>query len=214
MGIIFNEWKKDIIEHKNKIFLSILFLAIAIIFTILSGDYVDETKTVSVPDIILNNIPVLNLSFIFVWGIVLVIFIFLVYPLLYEPRKFHYAIGMLSLFLCIRSVFLILTHLGEPMGAINPSAPGILQFVTYSNDLFFSGHAGIPFLGYLIFGSRKIKYFMLIASIILSITVLLMHIHYSIDVASAYFITYGIYRIGDKIFKDSYKINNYQKGGI
>ena len=112
---------------------------------------------------------------------------------------------MLSLFLCIRSVFLVLTHLKSPIGAIQSSATGILQLFTYSNDLFFSGHAGIPFLGFLIFDNKKIKYFMLFSSIILSITVLFMHIHYSIDVAGAYFITYGVYKIGDKIFKDSYK---------
>ncbi len=200
-----SEWKKDILEHKNKIFLALLFLAIAIVLTILSGDYVDETPTAAVPDLILSHIPVINLSFLFVWGIVAVVFVFLSYPLFYKPKKLHYAIGMLSLFLCIRSVFLILTHLKAPIDAISSSSPGIFSFITYSNDLFFSGHAGIPFLGFLIYDNKKVKYFMLVSSIILSITVLLMHIHYSIDVASAYFITYGIYIIGEKIFKDPYK---------
>ena len=200
-----DEWKKDILEHKNKIFLALLFLIIAIIFTLLSGNYVDETPAVAVPDLILSHIPIINLSFLFVWGIVLVIFVFISYPFIYKPKKIHYAIGMLSLFLCIRSVFLILTHLKSPVGAIQSSAPGILQLFTYSNDLFFSGHVGIPFLGFLIFDNKKIKYFRLFSSIILAITVLFMHIHYSIDVAGAYFITYGVYKIGDKIFKDSYK---------
>jgi hypothetical protein len=43
---------------------------------------------------------------------------------------------------------------------------------------------------------------MLGASIVLAITVLLMHVHYSIDVASAYFITYGVYKVGDQLFGD------------
>jgi hypothetical protein len=38
-------------------------------------------------------------------------------------------------------------------------------------------------------------------SIILASTVLLMHVHYSIDVAAAYFITYGVYVLGNKMFK-------------
>jgi hypothetical protein len=196
------QWKEDILLHKKKIFLSILFLIIALILTALSGDYVDEARSVSVPDLILSHIPAVDLSFLFVYGIIIVVIVFLAYPLVHKPKKLHYAIGMLSLFLCIRSAFLVLTHLKVPTGAIPISAPAFLHFLTYSNDLFFSGHAGIPFLGFLVFENKKIKYFMLISSIILAITALFMHVHYSIDIASAYFITYGIYKIGDKIFRD------------
>lgn len=177
-------------------------MIIALILTLMSGDYVDETGAVSVPDLILDHIPTINLSFIFVYGIILVIVVFLAYPLIHKPKKLSYSIGMLSLFLSVRSIFLVLTHLKAPIGAISVSAPSFLHFLTYANDLFFSGHTGIPFLGFLIFENKKIKYFMLISSIILAITCLLMHVHYSIDIASAYFITYGIYKIGDKMFRD------------
>ena len=199
-GGIFQDWKRDIKENKGKIFLSILFLIIALVLTLMSGDYVDETRSISVPDLILDHMPTINLSFIFVYGIAVVLFVFIVYALFYQPKKFHYSIGMLSLFLCIRSAFLVLTHLKAPIGAISISSPGIFNILSYSNDLFFSGHAGIPFLGFLIYKNKKIKYFMLSASIILAITSLLMHVHYSIDVASSYFITYGIYKIGNKLF--------------
>jgi hypothetical protein len=199
---IFQDWKRDISENKGKIFLSILFLIIALVLTLISGDYVDETRSISVPDLVLDHIPTINLSFIFVYGIAVVLFIFIVYALFYQPKKFHYSIGMLSLFLCIRSAFLILTHLKAPIGAINISSPGIFYILSYSNDLFFSGHAGIPFLGFLIYKNKKIKYFMLSASIILAITSLLMHVHYSIDVASSYFITYGVYKIGNRLFEN------------
>jgi len=80
------------------------------------------------------------------------------------------------------------------------SAPSFFYFLTYANDLFFSGHVGLPFLGFLIFKDKKIRYFMLSASIILAVTVLLMHVHYSIDVAAAYFITYSIYALGKRLF--------------
>ncbi|MGA2130082.1 MAG: phosphatase PAP2-related protein [Candidatus Pacearchaeota archaeon] len=196
------EWKKDISDNKGKILLSILFLIIAYLLTVLSGNYVDQTKAVSVPDLILDHIPVINLSPIFLYGIWIVIIVFLLYPILYKPKKIYYAVGMLSLFLCIRAGFLVLTHLKAPVGAISIPATGILAFLSYSNDLFFSGHTGLPFLGFLIFDNKKIKYFMLFSSIILAITSLLMHVHYSIDIASAYFITYGIYKIGNKIFLD------------
>jgi len=196
----FEEWKKDIKEHKNKILLAFLFLGIGLLSTAVSSHYVDQVSTISVPDLILDAIPVVNLSFLFEWGIVLVIAVYLLYPLLYRPRKFHYALGMLSLFLLVRSAFIVLTHLKAPVGAIPVATQGVTQILTYSNDLFFSGHAGLPFLGFLIYKDSKVRYFFLSASIILAMTVLLMHVHYSIDVASAYFITYGIYVIGDPLF--------------
>jgi hypothetical protein len=198
----FADWKKDIIEHKYKILLALLFLAIAAVATVLSSTYVDEITTIAVPDLLLDVLPVVNLSFLFVWGIIAVVAVYILYPFLYKPRKIHYSIGILSLFLMVRSAFIILTHLKAPAGAIPVAGSGILSFVTYSNDLFFSGHTGLPFLGFLVYESRRIRYFMLGASIVLAITVLLMHVHYSIDVASAYFITYGVYKIGDQLFGD------------
>ena len=196
----FRQWKEDILNNEGKILLSLLFFIIAILLTIISGNYVDETRSISVPDLILDHIPVVNLTFLFVYGISLVVLGFILYPLIFKPKKFYYYMGMLSLFLSVRSAFLVLTHLKAPIGAISIPATGIFSILTYSNDLFFSGHAGLPFLGFLIFENKKLKYFMLISSIVLAATSLLMHVHYSIDVASSYFITYGIYDIGKKIF--------------
>lgn len=197
---ILYEWKEDIAENKGKIILSFLFLIIALLLTIWSGDYVDEANSTSVHDLVLDNIPAVNLGFLFTYGLLAVLAVFIVYPLVHLPKKFHYALGMLSLFLCVRSFFLVLTHLKTPFGAIHAVDNGFLQFLSFTNDLFFSGHTGIPFLGFLIFENKKVKYFMLIASIVLAATVLFMHVHYSIDVASAYCITYCIYVVGDKIF--------------
>jgi hypothetical protein len=196
----YHEWKKDILENKNKILLAILFLAISAVSMFVSSNYVDETNAVSVPDIILDSIPTIDLSLIFVWGIVLVVVAYLAYPLFYKPKKFHYALGMLSLFLLIRSGFIVLTHLKAPAGAVPVAIQGMPAFLSFSNDLFFSGHAGLPFLGFLVYRESKIRYYMLAASIVLAVTVLFMHVHYSIDVASAYFITYGIYVIGNPLF--------------
>lgn len=197
----FQEWKDDILHHKGEILLALLFFALSILSTIVSSNYVDETRTAPVPDLLLDALPVVNLSLLFIWGAVLVFVLYLLYPLVFEPKRFHYALGMLGLFLLVRSGFVVLTHLRAPIGAINVVTPGFLGILSYSNDLFFSGHTGLPFLGYLVFTQPWMKRFMLGASIVLAATVLLMHVHYSIDVASAYFITYGVFVIGTPLFE-------------
>jgi len=115
-----------------------------------------------------------------------------------------YIFNMFSIYLFIRSFFVIFTHLAVPHDATLTYFPSFLQLINYSSDLFFSGHAGLPFLAFLVFREhhKGIAYFMFVSSIILGVTVLLMHVHYSIDVLSAYFIVYGIYKIGNKFLRE------------
>ena len=199
----FKGLKHSLSTHKYKLLMSLIFLSAAVAIYAISGDFVSDHNWSAVSDVILNNIGPYNLSFIFVWLLVLVVVVFIAYPLIYQTDKLPYAITILSFFLVIRSVFMLFTHLGAPIDAIKVNAPSLLQFLTFTNDLFFSGHTGLPFLGYLIFrkDNKWIKTFMFISSIIMAITVLLMHIHYSIDVLAAFFITYGIYKIGDSWIK-------------
>ncbi|MCL5009147.1 MAG: hypothetical protein M1400_02270, partial [Patescibacteria group bacterium] len=53
---------------------------------------------------------------------------------------------------------------------------------------------------------RLLRYVFLAASVVFGAAVLLGHLHYSIDVFSAFFITYGIYRIAVKIFPADSKL--------
>ncbi len=198
----FSCWIFSIKRNKKSILFSLIFLLIAVFVNWCAGTYVSRHNWSAVPDLILNNVGPYNLGFIFTWLFALVIVIFIVYPLIYKPDELSYVLNMLGFFIIIRSVFMLFTNLGSPIDAIKVSEPGVLSLLTFSNDLFFSGHTGLPFLGFLVFRNHKfIKYFMLVSSVILAITVLLMHVHYSIDVFSAFFITYGVYRIGKWMFK-------------
>jgi cell division protein FtsW (lipid II flippase) len=93
------------------------------------------------------------------------------------------------------------THLKAPIDAIAIELPWITSHLGFQNDLFFSGHTAVPFLGFLLFKDSNIRYFFLISSIVLGATVLFMHIHYSIDVFSAFFITFGTFKLGEHVFK-------------
>ena len=83
------------------------------------------------------------------------------------------------------------------------------------NDLFFSGHVGLPFLVALIFWRYTyLRYYFLLFALIASVTVLLGHLHYSIDVFSAFFITYGIFEIAKRFFKKEYRLYIKEWHGI
>ena len=75
------------------------------------------------------------------------------------------------------------------------------------NDLFFSGHTGIPFLMALMFWNYKpLRYTFLCFSLFFAVVVLLGHLHYSIDVLAAFFITYAIFDICKFFFKKDWAL--------
>jgi hypothetical protein len=193
-------WKNEILKHKKLILSSILFLLISLLFNLISGYYVNKVDATSVPDIILDNIPTLDLDFIFIYGIILVIGVLFFYPLFFRVNKTHIVISQFSLLILIRSFFVSLTHLSAPASAFVFSPPRFFTIFDFKDALFFSGHTAIPFLGYLLFKKERIGKFFLIASFIMALTVLFMHVHYSIDVFAAFFITYGSYKIGGYFF--------------
>lgn len=200
----FRDWLYEVKHHRKKILVAFLFLMVAVALYSLSGDYVADYKNpVASHDIILDNIGPYNLSFIFIWLFIPIIAVLFLYPIIFKPGELHYVLNMFSLFTIIRSGFVIFTHLKPPVDAIIVNFPSFFNLINFSNDLFFSGHTGIPFLAFLIFRKhhKGLSYFMLACSIILGTTALLMHVHYSIDVFSAFFITYGIYRIGNMFIR-------------
>lgn len=201
------KWWNALWKTRKKL-LVIFFLVIAsIIANYYSGWYVDNTQTVPANDLILDNISPTNVSFIFIGYFLFVLALLYLLPLFLFPEKFYYYTGMFSLLAIFRSGFIVLTHLQGAPTALTLNYPEILYklgLFIFSNDLFFSGHTALPFLGFLIFKNRYLKVFFLISSFILAASALLMHRHYSIDVFAAFFITYGVYKIGNNLFQSNF----------
>jgi membrane-associated phospholipid phosphatase len=60
----------------------------------------------------------------------------------------------------------------------------------------------------ILWDNRLLRYIFLCASVVFGVVVLLGHLHYSIDVFAAFFITYGIYQIATKLFKKELHLLN------
>jgi len=183
------------------LFVSILILGSALVANHYASIYATEKASNSVTDIILNNIKVYDVDIIFVYGPVLM-WLLVIAILTFYPQRIPFIIKSTGLFYLIRSLFISLTHIGPFPTHITIQSTGIFGYLNSGADLFFSGHTGFPFLLALIFWENKwLRIFFILLSLIFGIIVLLGHLHYSIDVLSAFFITYGIYHIALFIFK-------------
>lgn len=192
---------------KNKDFLrsftfAALLFCLSLIVNFYANIYATEQASNAVTDFVLSNTRVFDVDGIFVYGpIILWVFVGLLGLL--EPKRFPFGLKCIALFVLIRSLFISLTHIGPyPFHVVaSPDANIISRYALSGADLFFSAHTGLPFLMALVFWKHKYLRFLFIASaIFFGIVVLLAHLHYSIDVLAAFFITFTIYRIAEAVF--------------
>jgi hypothetical protein len=168
--------------------------------------YATEKASNPVLDLILSNVPVFNVDFIVNEG-ALFFGLFIAFLLLNEPRRIPFTLKSAAVFIFIRSMFITLTHLGPFPERSFIDQTSFLSPMNFGGDYFFSGHTGLPFLMALIFWDEKRnRYVSILVSIIFAGAVLLGHLHYSIDVFAAFFITYGIYHIARHLFPRDYKL--------
>lgn len=200
-----HHWKVLLSDHVFKVsfYTGVILLTGAYLVDFIASIYKDSQTYISVGDLLLDNIPTFNLEFVFMWvmlGLTLLIFI---YPVFFKPELVPFTIKCYAALLYVRSFCILLTNVGPPHGFYFDSyklGQNILDDMIFRNDLFFSGHTAFPFLAFLVFRDSKIKWIFLAGSILEGTTVLLMHVHYSIDVVAAFFIAYGTYSACRKIF--------------
>lgn len=179
----------------------VVFLVVSLLINRAADYYTMIKASNSVTDIILDNIPVLNVNFIFFYGFA-IFWVFVIILLVHEPKKIPFTLKSIAIFVLVRSIFITLTHLATPPLHSYLDPDTIFRVMTSSDDLFFSSHTGLPFLMALVFWENKIlKTIFMLASLFFGASVLLGHLHYSIDVFAAFFITYGIFHISRTFFK-------------
>ncbi len=192
-------------EFVISIAISFFILIVSLIINYYAGAYATKSASNSVTDIILSNIPVYNVDDLFVYGPI-VFWLFVSVILLIKPKAIPFTLKSIALFIIIRSISISLTHIA-PFPTEVPIDSNIIKDFTSGGDLFFSAHTGLPFLMSLIFWKDiKLRVIFLLSSVAFGVIVLMGHLHYSIDVFSAFFITYTIFHIGELLFKKDFEL--------
>ncbi len=182
----------------------LVFLVLGLVITYYANSYTTLRASNAVTDVILDNIPVFNVDFIFNEGAI-IFTAFMTILMLFEPRRIPFILKSIALFIIVRSAFMTLTHLAPPPYQSYVDTSEVIRKISSGDDLFFSGHTGLPFLMALAFWNDKwLRYIFIAMTVVGGVSVLLGHLHYSIDVFSAIFITYGIFMIAKKFFRKDY----------
>lgn len=197
-------------QRRKSLYAGSLFLIAALVVQFFAGQYSAKSATNFVGDLFLDNFPTVDLGYLIVNGAFFVVLIG-VTLLILKPRHLLFSLKVASLFIIIRSFFVSVTHLGIYPNQIilgDSSIERLYMLLNLQDGFFFSGHTGLTFLAALIFWQDKFwRYFFMAVSIVFAISVLLAHVHYSIDVFAAPFMTYAIFKLAQyELFRNDYAI--------
>ncbi len=193
-------------QFRQSLFLSFALLLLSFFINFHAGTYATESASNYVTDIILSNIRVYQVDDIFTYGSI-IFWIFVGLLTLVKPARIPFILKQIAVFVLVRSVFISLTHLGPFPTQIFIDPNNIVSKFTFGADMFFSGHTGLPFLMALIFWyDLRLRILFIGTAIMFGTVVLMGHLHYSIDVLAAFFITYAIYDIACQLFPKDKKL--------
>jgi hypothetical protein len=196
-------------ERIRSFLVGLILFGLAVVFQFYASAYSDRVPSNSVPDLLLGILPIVNLNAVIVEGALGVIAgtILLLFA---KPKYLIFTLKAAAIFIATRAVFVAVTHLGIYPGQINPDNGFFDRIYTglgLEAGFFFSGHTGLTFLMSLIFWDEKFwRYVYIAISIIFGISVLLAHVHYTIDVLAAPYMTYAIFKMSQYFFKEDYKM--------
>jgi hypothetical protein len=208
MNIFFVRHKKYWVQKKyrNSALVGMFLFAVSLVANRYASFYATAQASNPVTDLLLDNIPVMPVEWIVNEAAAFFGFAML-FLILWQPRRIPFIFKSVALFIFVRSAFIIFTHLAPFPERVYLDPTDIFRTLTYGGDYFFSGHTGMSFLFALIYWQEKqVRYFCLASSALLSVGVVLGHLHYSIDVFAAFFITYGIFVMAQRFFPYAYHV--------
>ena len=195
-------------EWLRSFLVGLILLALAIVFQFYASAYSERVSSNFVHDILLDNLPVINLDLIIVEGALAAI-VGSIILLIAKPQYIVFTLKAVAIFIATRAVFIAATHLGIYPGQINPDTGFFDRIYTglgLEAGFFFSGHTGLTFLMSLVFWDERFwRYFYMVLAIVFGISVLLAHVHYTIDVLAAPYMTYAIFKLSQYFFAEDYR---------
>lgn len=192
-------WKDFFSSHRNRIeFIISILLLVIVLFTLTNFlNYVESRNGFSFNDPILSLFEPIDLTwltFTLIYGSLIAAIV----NLISKPDKLLFTIQLYTLMVVARIISMWLLPLNPPEKMILLNDPFVEFFgtgKTLTKDLFFSGHTATLFILFLTAYDRLFKRIFLVSTIILAISVLMQHVHYSIDVFAAIFFTYTCFQI-------------------
>jgi len=182
---------------RNELIITVVaFLVVLFCFTMFLN-FNEGRAGISPGDPVLHFFNPINLTWVIFGLIYLSIIMALVY-LAGKPEALIYVLQVYALMLLIRMLMMFLLPLNPPSGMIPLNDPFVQEFGTgrlLTKDLFFSGHTATIFMLYLVIGNKYYKKIFLVFTILVAFSLLLQHVHYAVDVASAPFFAYVAYRL-------------------
>lgn len=162
-------------------------------------NYMSEGKTLPMlSDLILDNIPLVDVSVvydIFCLVPIVIIVVYLVHKK--EYNRLPFILLMIGLFYIIRGLFIVLTPFGNPP-MFNGTDSIFKGFSKYELGVYPSGHAGNVFMMFLLVNDRRYRLLIFLCLVIVTISLFLARGHYSIDILSGLFFSYAIKAFGEK----------------
>ena len=196
-------------ERRRSLWEGLFIFALALIFQFYASAYVNRVSSNSVSDFFLNILPVINLNWFIIEGAFIAIF-FSMALILAKPKYLIFTIKAVAIFIATRAIFIAATHIGIYPGQVNPDAAFFDKLYTglgLEAGFFFSGHTGLPLLMGVIFWDEKLwRYVYMILAALFGIAVLFAHVHYTIDVLAAPYMTYGTFKIAQYFFAEDYNL--------
>lgn len=165
-------------------------------------NYMSEGKTLPMlSDLILDNLPVLDLSLaydIFCLVIFALVFAYIVHRK--DHNRIPFIFLMSGIFFLVRGVFIVLTPFGNPPEFLG-SDPLFNGFSKFELGVYPSGHVGNSFLLLLMVNDKFYRFLLWICLTIIVLALFLSHGHYSIDILSGFFFAYAIKAFGEKYLR-------------
>jgi len=183
--------------------ITISFLVVVLISLSAFLNFVETREGVVLSDPILEFLSPVDLTWL-IFGLLYISIITAIIIFSRNPVLLMFAFQSYALMVIFRIAAMYSLPLNPPPGMLPLNDPVVEYFGTgqlLTKDLFFSGHTATLFLLFLLADKRFPKIFFFISTILVGFSVLLQHVHYSIDVLAAPFFAYCSFIIIKKIRK-------------